>query len=185
MLKIFNKILLTFAIISMQFAFWSCSNDMEQVQNDDFANKKQTKEYLERANRYMVSQEKEKINDYIVNHKLDMVETGTGLRYRIVNQGDGDLIKKGNIVALDYELRLWDGTLIYSSEENGKKVFMVGHGGVESGLEEAVSYLHKGDEAEIIIPSHLAYGLLGDGDKIPPKATIVYKVKVVENQIIN
>ena len=61
-------------------------------------------------------------------------------------------------------------------------MFVVGHGGVESGLEEAVLHLHYGDEAEIVIPSHLAYGLTGDGNKIPINSTIVYKVKVVENQ---
>ena len=92
------------------------------------------------------------------------------------------MIKTGDIVALDYELRLLDGELVYSSKENGLKVFIVGRGGVESGLEEAVLHLHKGDEAEIIIPSHLAYGLAGDGDKIPIRSTIVYKLKVIENQ---
>ena len=40
----------------------------------------------------------------------------------------------------------------------------------------------KGDEAEIVIPSRLAYGLTGDGDKIPCMATLVYKLKVIEHQ---
>lgn len=183
MLKVFNKILVLLTIISVQCAICSCSNDVKQAQNDDSADKKQTKEYLERANIYMVAQEKELINDYIEKQNLNMLETGTGLRYCIEKQGDNEKIKKGNIVALDYEVRLLNGDLLYSSETNGLKVFVVGYGGVESGLEEAVLYLHKGDVADIIIPSHLAYGLLGDGDKIPPKATLVYKVKIVENQI--
>lgn len=185
MLRIFNIISLILAIVGLQLAICSCSNESEQTHNLDLTDKKQTKELLEKANKYMVSQEKEMINDYIEKRNLNMVETGTGLRYCIVNQGDGELIKKGNIVALDYEVRLLNGDLLYSSEDNGRKVFVVGHGGVESGLEEAVLCLHKGDEAEIIIPSHLAHGLLGDGDKIPPKSTIVYKVKVIENQIVN
>ena len=107
-----------------------------------------------------------------------MTETGTGLRYRIVKQGDTALIKTKDIVSMEYEVRLLDGEVIYSSKEFGQKVFVVGRGGVESGLEEALLHLHKGDVAEIILPSHLAFGLLGDGDRIPPKSALVYKVKI-------
>ena len=122
------------------------------------------KENVEKANRY-----------------LTMTETGTGLRYRIVKQGDTALIKTKDIVSMEYEVRLLDGEVIYSSKEFGPKVFVVGRGGVESGLEEALLHLHKGDVAEIILPSHLAFGLLGDGDRIPPKSALVYKVKIINN----
>jgi len=57
---------------------------------------------------------------------------------------------------------------------------VVGHGGVESGLEEAVLLLHAGDKARIIIPSHLAYGLVGDDDKIPARATLIYEIELIE-----
>ena len=179
------KILSVLFFLCAVFAFQNCSNDAEKGKNSVVLDNKQKKEYLERANKYLVSQEKETIDKYIENRKIDMVETGTGLRYRIVNQGDGEKIKTGDIVSLDYEVRLLNDDLLYSSDETGRKIFVSGRGGVESGLEEAVLLLHKGDEAEIIIPSHLAHGLLGDGDKIPPRTTIVYKVKVVDNQINN
>ena len=179
------KILSVLVFLCAVFAFQNCSNDAEKGKNSAVLDNKQKKEYLERANKYIVSQEKEAIDKYIENRRIDMVETGTGLRYRIVNQGDGEKIKTGDIVSLDYEVRLLNDDLLYSSEETGRKIFVSGRGGVESGLEEAVLLLHKGDEAEIIIPSHLAHGLLGDGDKIPPRTTIVYKVKVVDNQINN
>lgn len=136
------------------------------------------KENVEKANRYLVREEREMINDYISRQGLIMTETGTGLRYRIVKQGDTALIKTKDIVSMEYEVRLLDGEVIYSSKEFGQKVFVVGRGGVESGLEEALLHLHKGDVAEIILPSHLAFGLLGDGDRIPPKSALVYKVKI-------
>lgn len=182
MLRFLLKILTVFAVMGAFFVMGACSDCAGRVSKTGFADNKQKKDSLENLNRYLVSQEKEAINEYISNTGAEFEKTGTGLCYRIVNQGDGELIQTGDIVTLDYELRLLDGDLVYSSHENGLKVFVVGRGGVESGLEEAVLYLHKGDEAEIIIPSHLAYGLAGDGDKIPIRSTIVYKLKVIENQ---
>lgn len=181
MLKVFNKILLTIAVISFVIILAECT-DNSGNQSDKIVNLKQEKEKLEEANRNLVKQEKEIIDNYIKNSGLEFVKTGTGLRYRIVNQGDSVFIKKGDIIAMEYEVRLLDDELIYSSDNEGLKVFQVGRGGVESGLEEAVLYLHRGDEAEIIIPSYLAHGLTGDGNRIPPHATLVYKVKVIENQ---
>ena len=182
MLRLLLKILTVFAVMSIVFIIESCSDGAERAQNTGFANNKQQKDSLEKLNRTLVSKEKEAINEYISNSGYDFVKTGTGLCYHIINQGDGELIRTGDIIAMDYELRLLKGDMVYSSDESGRKVFVVGHGGVESGLEEAVLHLHRGDEAEIIIPSHLAYGLAGDGDRIPIRSTLVYKVKVIENQ---
>lgn len=156
----------------------SCENNSQTQQSSQSVNAKQRKESVEKANRYIVIQENEAINDYIERHQMDVVKTGTGLRYRIVKQGDTELIKRGDVVSMEYEVRLLTGDLLYSSKEDGKKTFLVGKGGVESGLEEAVLHLHKGDVADIIIPSHLAFGLLGDGDKVPPRAALIYKIKI-------
>lgn len=181
MARSFIKISQVFAALSFIITFGACSdvNTPNKLQN---TGKKIEKDNLDSLNRHLVSMEKEAINEYILNSGADFLKTGTGLCYRIINKGDSELIKRGHVVVMDYELRLLNGDLIYSSEENGKKMFVVGYGGVESGLEEAVLYLHKGDEAEIIIPSHLAYGLTGDGNGIPIRATLVYKVKIIENQ---
>lgn len=175
------KILFTVLVLCMSSAFLSC-DDAVDLSNKPVVDKKFEKEQLENANKYMIAQEKEAINDFIARNGIEMVETGTGLRYRIVKQGDTIPIKTGDIVVMEYEMRFLTGEMIYSSEQNGPKVFKVGRGGVESGMEEAVLHLHRGDEAEIIIPSHLAYGLVGDGENIPPRAALLYKVKIIDNQ---
>lgn len=180
-MRLIIKILSILAVISLIIASGACSDDMPDMSHN--FDGKIERNTLDSLNKYLVSQEKEAINEYILNSGADYLKTCTGLCYRIINQGYGELIQKGNIVVLDYELRLLNGDLVYSSDENGKKAFVVGHGNVESGLEEAVLYLHKGDEAEIVIPSHLAYGLTGDGNGIPIRSTLVYKVKVIENQL--
>lgn len=136
---------------------------------------------MEKANRYLLNEEEEEIENYVHRHGLTPTKTGTGLRYQIMKQGSEQKIEKGEEVILEYELHSIAGDLIYSSENDGVKSFVVGEGQVEAGLDEAMTYLHRGDVAKVIIPFHLAYGLHGDDDKIPEYATLVYTVKVIEN----
>lgn len=185
MLNLPNKILSIIVVLGVIPFFYACSDDSESnVQTQKVDNRSQ-KEKLEEFNKNLVVKEKNNIDDYIQRSGNVFAETGTGLRYCIVNQGNGDLIKTGEIVTMEYEELLLNGKMLYSSKETGPKVFLVGRGGVESGLEEAVLYLRRGDEAEIIIPSRLAHGLTGDGDRVPSNSTIVYRIKIIDNQIIN
>lgn len=144
--------------------------------------KDQMKSSMEKANRYLLNEENTDIDNYVRRHGLDMVSTGTGLRYQIIKQGAGKQIEKGQKVALEYQLHSIQGELIYSSENQGIKTFVVGDGTVESGLDEAMSHLHYGDVAKVIIPFHLGYGLHGDDNCIPEYATLIYSIKVIENQ---
>ena len=184
MLKLFVRFLLIFTLLSQVMTFASCEDNNADNQYVN-TNNKQKKESLEKANRYMVLKEKEDVDNYIERHHLKVNWLGTGFCYSIVKQGDTELIKKGNLVTLDYEVRFLTGELVYNSKENGPKMFVVGMGGVENGLEEAIVNLHKNDVAVIILPSNMAYGILGDGNKIPPKTPIVYNLKVIENQSYN
>jgi FKBP-type peptidyl-prolyl cis-trans isomerase len=109
-----------------------------------------------------------------------MKETGTGLRYMIYRDGSGLKAEKGKVAILNYKLWLITGDLVYSSETNGPKSFLIGKGGVESGLEEGILLMKVGDKAKMILPSHLAHGLLGDEKKIPPRTAIVYDIELVE-----
>lgn len=144
--------------------------------------KSEMKNSMETANRYLLNEEEEDIANYIKRHGLEMISTGTGLRYQIMKQGSEKRIEKGEKVTLEYEVCSVAGDLFYSSEKDGVKSFVVGEGGVESGLEEAMAYLHRGDEAKLIIPFHLAYGLHGDDNRIPEYATLVYTIKIIDNQ---
>ena len=46
-------------------------------------------------------------------------------------------------------------------------------------MHEGIQYLHEGDESVFILTSHLAHGLTGDGNMIPPKASVVYHIKLI------
>ena len=161
-------------------AFLACGEKTPKQQNP--VSKSEMKNSMEKANRYLLNEEEEDIANYIKRHGLEMTSTGTGLRYQIMKQGSNKRIEKGERVTLEYELHSIAGDLIYSSDNDGVKSFVVGEGGVESGLEEAMNYLHRGDVAKLIIPYHLAYGLHGDDNRIPEYATLVYTIKIIDNQ---
>lgn len=161
------------------FLFLSCDN-VKNRKDNHVIDEKQLELSLEEMNRKMLQYESELIDNYVEKNNLNVIKTGTGLRYQLVEEGDGDLIKKGDIVTLQYELRLLSGELLYSSDNDGNKTFLVSRGGVESGLEEAVLKFRMNSEAILILPPHLAHGLIGDGNRIPPKAILVYSIKVVD-----
>ena len=130
------------------------------------------------ANKELVSIEEQDIENYVRRQGWDMEETGSGLRYMIYQHGNGRKVEEGLVVQCAYESGLLTGKKCYNSNDNGPKEFLVGRGGVESGLEEAVLHLREGDRVKIILPSHLAFGLVGDDDCIPKKAVVVYDLEV-------
>lgn len=131
-------------------------------------------------NRGVVLTEDQQIEDFITRYGWKMTQTGTGLRYLVFKKGNGPFAKKGKIAVIRYSVHLLNGNLIYSSDKDGLKEFKVGYGGVESGVEEGILLMHLGDRAKFIVPSHLAFGLLGDQNKIPPHATLVYDIELVK-----
>jgi FKBP-type peptidyl-prolyl cis-trans isomerase FkpA len=138
------------------------------------------KEPLLKANKYLLRQEEEDINDFLRRYKWDMQKSGTGLRFIIDSVGSGPKVAYGNIVTLHYKVKLLTGETIYDSEISGMKEFVAGRGGVEAGLEEGIKLLRKGDRAKFVLPSHLAFGLLGDEDKIPSRTPIIYELQVID-----
>lgn len=138
------------------------------------------KESLIKANQHIVQAENEQIDNFIARYGWEMMKTQTGLRYMIYDDASGKRIEKDDKVMLKYAVKLLTGDPVYSSDEDGLLEFVVGKGQTITGMEEAILHLSKGDKARFIIPSYLAYGLVGDGKKISHKATLVYEVEVIE-----
>ncbi len=131
------------------------------------------------ANQRQLQKENDEIGWYIKTHQLPFKTTASGIRYHVYKpSASGDSVKAGMEITIDYTVSLLDGTIAYTSSDNGAKTFVVGNGDVESGIHQGVQYLKRGDKALIILPSALAHGLLGDMNKIPPHMPIVYDVAV-------
>lgn len=137
------------------------------------------KESLIKANKEVVVTENDQIDDLIARYGWKMITKPTGLRYMIYQKGQGAQAKAGDVAKLYYTLTLLTGDTVYTSRKDGPLLFEVGKGQVISGLEEAILLLRVGDRAKIIIPSHLAFGLIGDQNKINHKASLVYDLELV------
>jgi FKBP-type peptidyl-prolyl cis-trans isomerase len=129
-------------------------------------------------NRYLVRKDRERIQSYIERKNLRMTETQTGLWYQILMNGEGKTFSENDIIIMEYECSLLDGTRCYSSNELGAKELILGKSELEAGLNEGLHLLNAGAEAIFIIPPFLAFGLIGDRKLIPPRAVLVYKVRV-------
>jgi FKBP-type peptidyl-prolyl cis-trans isomerase FkpA len=173
-LSVISKAMVLISMMSIS----SCSGSQNRNQ-DNQSNEIPLETYI-KINRSLVANEQVKIKAYLDSQNIEMDVTGTGLWYVIDAQGNGDQIKRGQIVTIDYQVKLLDGTICYDSDKSGPQEFEVGRGGVESGLEEGILMLKEGSKARFIMPPHLAHGLIGDDDEIPARAIIQYQVEVLD-----
>ncbi|HLN54538.1 MAG TPA: FKBP-type peptidyl-prolyl cis-trans isomerase [Bacteroidales bacterium] len=164
-----------FIILFLIVLFVSCGRNS----NDSVTVNKPGKGEMEELNRYLLEKDRERIMNFAERKELQMTETPTGLWYQIIKQGEGAYLKEGNRITMDYECSLLDGTKCYSSDESGPKEVVLGKTGIETGLYEGLKLLRPGSVAIFIIPPFLAYGLPGDGKRIPPRSVIVYKVNIL------
>ena len=108
-------------------------------------------------------------------------ETETGLRYQIIQKGEGVQAEKGKTVAVHYKGMLADGSEFDNSYKRGNPIdFPLGMGNVIAGWDEGIQLLKVGDKARFVIPSHLAYGSQGAGGVIPPDAALVFDVELMD-----
>jgi len=108
-------------------------------------------------------------------------KTNSGLRYQMLQKGDGKQAEKGKGVSVHYKGSLPDGTVFDSSYQRKQPIdFTLGVGQVISGWDEGIQLLKVGDKARFVIPSDLAYGSQGAGGVIPPNAILIFDVELMD-----
>ncbi|MBT7572891.1 MAG: peptidylprolyl isomerase [Flavobacteriaceae bacterium] len=128
----------------------------------------------------LIKQRQLKEQQIIQNLSKDFEVTPSGLRYKILNKGNGDSPTKGDKVKVHYKGMLIDETVFDSSYKRNQPIeFNVGIGQVIPGWDEGIMLLKKGEKAKFIIPSNLGYGEAGAGGVIPSNATLVFEVELL------
>jgi FKBP-type peptidyl-prolyl cis-trans isomerase len=110
-----------------------------------------------------------------------VLEHGIVIKY--FNRGNGDAIRKGDVVMIDYANKLEDGKVFDTNKKIGKPIpFIVGWLMQTRGWDLAFEYLRVGDHVEIYIPSKYARGSTGIKGLVPPDADNWLDVKIVSKR---
>ncbi|AFY44255.1 FKBP-type peptidyl-prolyl cis-trans isomerase [Nostoc sp. PCC 7107] len=111
----------------------------------------------------------------------NVVTTSSGLKYVEIKEGTGTTPQSGQTVVVHYTGTLEDGTQFDSSRDRGRPFsFQIGVGQVIKGWDEGLSTMKVGGQRELIIPADLGYGSRGAGGVIPPNATLIFDVELLD-----
>ncbi|SDU86479.1 FKBP-type peptidyl-prolyl cis-trans isomerase [Pseudomonas mucidolens] len=112
---------------------------------------------------------------------MSVIATESGLQYEDEREGTGAVAKAGQTVRVHYSGWLTDGQRFDSSRDSGDPLkFRLGLGMVISGWDEGVQGMKVGGIRKLTIPPELGYGARGAGGVIPPNATLVFEIELLE-----
>lgn len=127
-----------------------------------------------------LAEEKKQAEEALEKLAAGFQKTESGLRYQIIQKGNGKQAEKGKTVSVHYQGALDNGQVFDSSYKRKQPIdFTLGVGQVIEGWDEGISLLKVGDKARFVIPSYLGYGARGAGGVIPPNATLVFDVELM------
>lgn len=110
-----------------------------------------------------------------------MITTATGLQYEDLQGGTGAEATHGKIVSVHYTGWLEDGTKFDSSLDRRQPFqFPLGARRVIAGWDEGVTGMKVGGKRKLVIPPQLGYGSRGAGGVIPPNATLIFEVELLD-----
>lgn len=120
------------------------------------------------------------ISNLVFSQSGDTLTTASGLKYIVIVKGKGKQALNGKAVDVNYIGALTDGTEFDNSYKRGEPIeFTLGSGQVIKGWDEGIALMKVGDKMRLIIPPDLAYGEKGAGKIIPPNATLVFDVELM------
>ena len=115
------------------------------------------------------------------SEEVEYITTDSGLKYRDIVVGHGKTATTGDTVNVHYVGKLEDGTQFDSSVDRGQPfTFSIGRGMVIQGWDEGVTSMKERGLRELVIPPNLGYGDAGAGDIIPPGATLIFKIELLD-----
>lgn len=136
--------------------------------------------YMQAADAKKHAGAKEEGEKFLAVNKLKqgVTTTASGLQYSVLKLGNGRTPKASSKVTVHYTGKLINGTVFDSSVQRGQPASF-GVNEVISGWTEALQLMREGDKWLLYIPYNLAYGERGAGGDIPPFATLIFEVELI------
>ncbi len=129
----------------------------------------------------LAPKEQPAIDKYVADNKIKVKPTASGLYYIETKKGTGQSPKETDVVKVHYTGKLLDGTVFDSSVERGEPAqFPLNQ--VIVGWTEALQMMKVGGKATLLLPSSIAYGPNGAGERIPPYSPLLFDVELLEIQ---
>lgn len=167
------KIVLSLILLSFLF---SCGEDEPQKKTPEWNTKKSID-----MNKELAEEQDLDIRLFLAKYEgKEIVETGSGLRFMLLKKTDGAQAKAGQEAKVEYTVTLLDGKEVYKTPSDEYDVFNIDNSQIESGIHEGIKLMKVGEKAKLVFPSHLAHGLVGDMDKIPPLSPLVVDIELIE-----
>ena len=129
----------------------------------------------------LMKKEEESLKKYVEEKKITVAPLASGLIFVETQAGKGAKVDSGSWVKAHFKVSLIDGKPVYSTYDRGEPMeFEYGKRFDTPGFEEGVSKMMKGGKATLIVPSKIAFGEMGRGAMVPPFATVIYDVEIVD-----
>lgn len=140
------------------------------------------KENMINANRVVILSETTQIEGYLTRRGMDAKTLPCGASYHEYKHGNGSVINPDDTVVVNYRLEALDGTPFYTNQTD---TLTVGRRQVTVALDDLLLALPCGSQAWLIAPSNTAYGVAGDGDRVPSRTVIVYNIVSINKFHLN
>ena len=182
---------LSILILTLALTVSSCKNNnkvKEQNKTETISNKVTEAELGDlyqyyHANPITLDQKDENtLIEYAADKNITAIRTSSGVYIQTHKEGNGEQVKWGDKISVDYKGYTLDGSEFDSSYGRGEPItFRVGN--MNAGWNEALPYLKRGTKATLLLPSHMGYGKKGFPGYIDPDTNIAFDVEVLEETV--
>ena len=176
MQKNFKILLYSLLILASTFSLFSCKKNPPQYptvySNDGFL------EYSKKFNKQLNDLENKKIQSYIQNHSEDFLQTNAGFFMTRTRLDSVRLVKDMDTIQFHYQVKNFKDSVIYDYGVIGKQLMVLGQSSLIPGIEYGLKRMSEGEQATLLLPSGLAYGVDGDRKNIGADQPLVIDIKL-------
>ncbi|MDO5510708.1 MAG: FKBP-type peptidyl-prolyl cis-trans isomerase [Weeksellaceae bacterium] len=135
-------------------------------------------EYSKKFNKDLVQMENEQFIEYMQTHPGDFIQTTAGFYMTRTAMDSLAVAEDRDTISFTYRIDNIQDSTLYNYETIGRKTIVMGQTNLIPGIEYALKRMQPGEEATVLVPSTLAYGLEGDGAAIGADQPLIVYIKL-------